>query len=87
MSTIETIIRRVLGADKVEAVRITREVNPDGMSVDRILVILADQQPPSVEEMRSVVDELWSQAAHDPDFAMPVTTFRSTEDQKGLAAA
>ncbi len=83
----ESIVRRLLGSDRVKRVKVVSDVNIDGEKILRLYVVYDSSKGLSVEEMSSITDEIWSENLKRDDPAYLVPSFVSSDDEKVLGAA
>ena len=84
----EDIVRRHLGRDRFNSVRVESDVNVDGENIVRITIIYESlKERVSVKEMSAITDDLWSQSLKDGGSSFPVPRFVSSADVGGLRPA
>lgn len=84
----EDIVRQRLGSDRVNGVKVVSDVNTDGESILRIVVIYEGSKARvSAQEMSDITNQIWLENLKKGDTSFPVPSFISSDDNGVLHPA
>lgn len=84
LAEVEQTVRNVLGS-RVRSVLSELQVNSDEARILRVRIVYDPDQRPSVDEMESTVDAVWSVEGVD-GVTFPVIDFKAEVDPEAVAA-
>ncbi len=87
MNKVEDIARSVLDANDVVDVVVSHDVNADGEPVLWIEIVYRGEEPPSVDRMAALTEQIWRSERQAGSLAFPVISYVSEMDQDEVVAA